>query len=426
VTQSLASPHPRSDDLDRPNPAQSAQPPATPSFEPPKAIGLSLLALAIGGFGIGTTEFATMGVLPDIAGGLHTSIPSAGHLISLYALGVVVGAPLIAALGARVDRKLLLSALMAAFAVGNLASALAPSFGTLAIARFVSGLPHGAYFGVGAVTAARLAGPARRGRAFAMVMLGLTVANVAGVPLATLLGQHFGWRSVYLLVAVAGLCAMCAISLWLPRIPAAADGSMRRELGALRRPQVWFALATGAVGFGGMFAVYSYIAPTVTGVSGLAASQIWLVLTVFGLGMTIGTAVGGRLADHAVMPTLFGSFAATLAVLVAFALTAGNPWAAVTLVFLLGAVSSASVPALQTRLMDVAADGQALAAALNHSALNIANSLGAWLGGLVIAAGLGYRATGWVGAALAAGGLLVGAVSLRAGRREAPAECGGR
>jgi DHA1 family inner membrane transport protein len=373
--------------------------------------------LAIGGFGIGTTEFATMGVLPDIAGSMHTSIPTAGHLISLYALGVVVGAPLIAALGARVNRKLLLCVLMAAFALGNLASAVAPSFATLAVARFVSGLPHGAYFGVGAVTAAQLAGPARRAHAFAMVMLGLTVANLVGVPLATLLGQHFGWRSVYLLVAVVGVAAICAIALWLPSVPAADGGSTRRELGALRRPQVWLALATGAVGFGGMFAVYSYVAPIMTGVSGLASSQIWIVLTVFGLGMTIGTAIGGRFADRAVMPTLFVSFAACLVVLVVFALTARSPWCSVTMVFLLGATSSASVPALQTRLMDVAADGQSLAAALNHSALNIANSLGAWLGGVVIAAGLGYASTGWVGAALAAGGLVVAAASLLARRR---------
>jgi DHA1 family inner membrane transport protein len=380
----------------------------------------SLAALALGGFGIGTTEFATMGVLPDVTGDLGASIPTGGHLVSAYALGVVVGAPLLAVLGARLPRKALLLALMAAFAVGNGLSALAPSFGLLELARFGSGLPHGAYFGIASIVAAELV-PERRGRAVARVMLGLTVANIVGVPLATTLGQHLGWRSTYWAVAVIGAVAVAAIARAVPAVPAADGASPARELGALRRPLVLLTLAVGAVGFGGFFAVYSYISPTLTTLSGFSESAVPLALALFGLGMTVGTEAGGRLADRFVVGTIVTGMSATIVVLLLFTVTVHNPVTAGVTIFLIGASGSLTLPALQTRLMDVAGDAQGLAAAGNHAALNIANAVGAYLGGLVLAAGYGYTAPAVVGALLGVGGLTVLGVSRAVERRTAPA-----
>ena len=379
----------------------------------------SLAALALGGFGIGTTEFATMGVLPDVTGDLGATIPQGGHLVSAYALGVVVGAPLLAVLGARLPRKMLLLALMAAFVVGNAASALAPSFGLLELARFGSGLPHGAYFGIASIVAAHLVPPGRRARAVARVMLGLTVANIVGVPLATTLGQQFGWRSTYWAVAVIGGLAVLAVGRMVPRVAAAPGAGPARELSALRRPQVLLALLVGATGFGGFFAVYSYISPTLTRVSGFRESAVPLALALFGLGMTVGTEVGGRLAARSVVRTIYTGMAASGASLLLFTLTAHNAVTAAVTVFLIGLTGSTCLPALQTRLMDVAGDAQSLAAAGNHAALNVANALGAYLGGLVIAAGLGYTAPAAVGALLAAAGLGVLAVSRAVERRAA-------
>jgi DHA1 family inner membrane transport protein len=379
----------------------------------------SLAALALGGFGIGTTEFATMGVLPDVTGDLGATIPQGGHLVSAYALGVVVGAPLLAVLGARLPRKMLLLALMAAFAVGNALSALAPGFGSLELARFGTGLPHGAYFGIASIVAAGLVPPGRRARAVARVMLGLTVANIVGVPLATTLGQHFGWRSTYWAVAVIGALAVAAIARVVPQADVADDASATRELGALRRPVVLLTLGVGAVGFGGFFAVYSYIAPTLTTISGFSPAAVPAALALFGIGMTVGTEIGGRLADRSVVRTIYLGMAAAGAVLLLFTVTAHHPVTAGITVFLIGASGSLSLPALQTRLMDVAGDAQGLAAAGNHAALNVANALGAFLGGLVLSAGYGYTSPAVVGALLAAAGLTVLAVSRRVERRTA-------
>jgi DHA1 family inner membrane transport protein len=395
-----------------PSPTATAAP---PTFVRPQGarLVLALLALALGGFGIGTTEFATMGVLPQISDDLRTSIPSTGHLISLYALGVVVGAPLLAVLGARLPRKQLLLALMLVFAVANAASAMAPSFGLLAVARFFSGLPHGAYFGIGSVVAARLVAPERRGRAVAMMMAGLTTANLAGVPLSTVLGQAYGWRATYIVVTAIAALTLLALTLWLPTVPADPALGMRSELSGLRERQVWLTVLTGAVGFGGFFAVYSYIAPTLTDVSGYAAGSISFILALFGLGMTLGNVLGGRLADWSVEKTLRIGLGSLVVVLLAFTVLVHGRATAAVGVFLLGGSGSAMIPALQARLMDVSGNAQALGAALNHSALNVANALGAWLGGLVIAAGFGYPSTAVVGAALAAAGLLVVLVSGR-------------
>lgn len=358
-----------------------------------------------------------MGLLPSIADSLGTTEPTAGHVISAYALGVVVGAPLIAALTARMSRRTLLIALMVAFTIGNAATVLAQSYGMLMVARFVAGLPHGAYFGVAALVAAHLAGPDARAKAVGQVMLGLSVANVIGVPAATWLGSALGWRAAFVVVVVIGLLTIGALSVFLPTLSGMKITNPITELGALTRPQVWFTLFIGIVGFGGMFAFYTYISTTLTSVSGVSESFIPIALMLFGLGMVTGNIAGGALADRGVVRAIFIGLVAITVVLILFALLASNPWAALVLTFLIGVSGTALTPALQIRLMDVAEDAQTLAAALNHSALNIANAGGAWLGGLVIAAGYGYRAPSLLGAGLAVAGLLVLALALAYARR---------
>jgi DHA1 family inner membrane transport protein len=372
---------------------------------------VAIAALGVGGFAIGTTEFVTMGLLPDIADGVGVDIPTAGHIVSFYALGVVVGAPVIAALSARLPRRALLVALMAAFLVGNAASALAPGFATLSAARFVSGLPHGAFFGVASLVAASLVSPRLRGRAVSSVLLGLSVALVVGVPLATWLGQHLGWRAAYWLVVVLAALTMLAVLAVVPHSPGNADATVRGELGALRRPQVLLTLLVGIVGFGGMFALYSYIAPVATEVAGLSRSTLPWVLLVYGAGGIVGTALGGRLADLALFRSLVGSIVVLGVLLALVALTSSWKPALFVGVFLVSVAASCLAICLQLRLMETAGEAQMLGAALNHSALNLANALGAWLGGLVIAAGLGYRAPSVVGTGLAAAGLVPLAVS---------------
>ncbi|MDI9958019.1 MULTISPECIES: MFS transporter [unclassified Rhodococcus (in: high G+C Gram-positive bacteria)] len=378
-----------------------------------------MLALALGGFGIGTTEFVAMGLLPEMASGLGVSEPVAGHVISAYALGVVVGAPLIAALTARVPRRTLLIALMVAFTVGNAASVFAPSYTTLMMARFVAGLPHGAYFGVAALVAAHLAEPGKRAKAVAMVMMGLSVANVIGVPVAAWIGQALGWRSAFALVAVIGVATVASLFVWIPRLDGIPVTNPITELGALGRVQVWMTLIVGMVGFGGMFAVYTYISTTLTDVSGLGASFIPLALMLYGLGMVAGNFVGGYLADRALMKGLFLSMGSLVVILAIFVIAVRNPYTALVFVFLIGLAGSSMVPGLQTRLMDVAEDAQTLAASLNHAALNIANAFGAWIGGVVIAAGYGYTAPAAVGSLLAVAGLVVLAVAVILQRRAA-------
>ncbi|GAA4394617.1 MFS transporter [Tsukamurella soli] len=377
--------------------------------------GLPLLALALGGFGIGTTEFVAMGLLPDIAGDLGVSEPTAGHVIAAYAAGVVVGAPLIATVFARVPRRILLIALMVAFTVGNGLSAVAPSYPLLMAARFLAGLPHGAYFGVAALVAAHLVGPDGRGRAVGRVMLGLSVANVVGVPIATWIGDDLGWRWALALVVVIGIATVAAIAAWLPHVDVPASNPVA-ELGALRNPQVWFALGTGVVGFGGMFAVYTYLSTTLTTVTGLSQATVPLALAVYGVGMVAGNTAGGVAADRSVSRTLVAGLVAIALVMLAFAGLVHIAAAAFVVVFLVGFTGAGMLPALQTRLMDVAGEAQTLAATMNHSALNIANALGALLGGAVIEAGWGYPATGLVGAVLAVGGLVVVGVGFATAR----------
>ncbi|WP_197446494.1 MFS transporter [Tautonia plasticadhaerens] len=364
------------------------------------------LAMAIGGFGIGTGEFVIMGLLPDIADSAGVSVPGAGYAISSYALGVVVGAPVIAVLSARCRRHVLLAALMAWFAVGNLASALTSGLPSLVAARFLAGLPHGAYFGVASLVAASLVPPERRAQAVGRMMLGLTGATVLGVPLATGLGQWLGWRAAFALVAIIGAVSCASILAFVPRRPADLRASPLRELGALRRGQVMLTLGIGSVGLGGLFCVFSYITPTMTQVAGLPGRLMPAVLAVFGVGMVSGNLLGARLADRALMPTIGGVLAWNVATMGTFSFAATDPWLAMASVLLIGH-GVALVPALQVRLMDVAEDAQTLAASLNHSAFNVANALGAWLGGVAIQAGLGWTSTGWVGASLAVVGLAI-------------------
>lgn len=377
----------------------------------PRRVAGAIIALAIGGFGIGTIEFAMMGLLPNIAEGVRVSIPEAGNLISAYALGVVIGAPVLAAIAARLPRKQVVLGLMLLFTVANLSSYFANDFGTLLVTRFLSGLPHGAYFGVAAVIAASLVAPTKRGRAISMVMLGLSIANVVGVPLATWIGQQWGWRLLFIMVAVIG--AITVLSIWfvVPQQAAPHNASIRSELGALKRIQVWLALLIGVVGFGGFFATYAYIAPTMTEVTGLPAGLLPLVVALYGVGMVIGNVVGGRLADKSVMGSIYLMMGVIAVVLLIFTLAVHQPWSALPMVLLIGASGSMLVPALQTRLLDVSPDAQSLASSMNHSALNIANALGAFLGGLVISWGFGYVAPAMVGAGLAVLGLGIALLS---------------
>ncbi|MGX8905772.1 MFS transporter [Streptomyces netropsis] len=368
---------------------------------------LALLALAISAFGIGTTEFVMMGLLPNVADDLGTSVPTAGYLVSAYALGVVIGAPLLTAMGSRIPRKRMLVLLMGLFTIGNLASALAPSFGLLVVGRVLAGLPHGAFFGVGAVVAARLVTEGRQARAVATMFLGLTVANIVGVPTATLLGQHLGWRATFLVVAGIGLVAMAALTLLVPQLPRERHQGLGQELRALGDRQVLLGLLTAVFGFAGVFAVYSYLASMMTEVTGFSETSVTLVLALFGIGMTLGALVAGPLTDRALRPTLYGSLAALAAVLVLFDFTVHVKWAALVTVVVLGAVGFMTTTPLQMLVMNKARHAPTLASASNHSAFNLANAGGAWLGGVAIAAGWGWTSPTLVGAALAVIGLAI-------------------
>lgn len=391
-----------------------------PTTLSPARTRLALLALALGGFGIGSTEFVAMGLLPNIAHDLlpqlYAASPTAanaqaGWIISAYALGVVVGAPTIAAVAARWPRKKLLLWLLVAFTVGTIASALAPTFQLVLVARFLSALPHGAYFGIASLVAASLMGPGKRGQGVAFVLSGLTIANVIGVPFITWIGQQHGWRIAYIVVAAIFALTFAAVALLVPWQAGDPRATLRNELRAFTRLQVWLALLIGAIGFGGFFAVYTYVAPMVTTVTGLPASAVPLVLILIGVGMTIGNLLGGRMADRSVERGMLVFFAIMLAGLAALFLTARSLTGLLISVFVIAAAASALSPMIQTRLMDVAHDSQSIAAALNHSALNIANASGAFLGGLTIAAGFGYLSPIVVGAILAVAGIVLALVS---------------
>lgn len=377
---------------------------------------LVLLALAMGGFAIGTTEFAAMSLLPYFSVGLGIDEPTAGHVISAYALGVVVGAPILAVFFARVSRRSLAMGLMAVFAVANVLSALSPSYHWMLLFRFLSGLPHGAYFGVAALMAASLVPMNRRAWAVGRVMLGLSIATVIGVPFATWLGQAIGWRWGFGVTGFLATLTFLMIMAFAPKDPPRPGATPLRELAALKNRQVWLTLGIGAIGFGGLFAVYSYIASTLLEVTGVAPFWVPVVLTVFGVGMTCGTLIGSWGADRALMPTAGILLLSNAIFLAIFPFVVMNVWILTALVFLIGCTGGLGT-VLQTRLMDVAQDAQTLAAALNHSAFNVANALGPWLAGMSIAAGYGFASSGFVGSALALGGLIIWAVAVWDARR---------
>lgn len=386
--------------------------PAPPTTAPPasqllsgRRLLLAVAALAMGGFGIGTTEFSIMGLLQEGAIDLGVDNPSMGYLISAYAIGVVVGAPVLTALGARVARKSMVLWLMAFFTLANLSSVLAPNYEWMLVSRFLSGLPHGAYFGIAAILAGTLVPASMRGRAIGWVMLGLSVANVVGVPLVVFLGQAFGWRWMFGAVGIVGVLTMLAIRAFVPHAPAHAGASIRRELTALRNGQVWLAMLTGIIGFGGFFAVYSYISPTLTLVTGLQITTVPLVLGLYGVGMVVGNVIGGRLADWSVMGSIYVATCAMIVFQLLFGLLSPFPAPALIVLFALGVTGSTMIPGLQALLMDSAPHAQSLAASLNHSAFNVANALGASLGAWIILAGFGYQAPAFLGAGLAVLGL---------------------
>jgi MFS transporter, DHA1 family, inner membrane transport protein len=374
------------------------------------APGVVHFALALGGFAIGTTEFATMSLLRYFARDLRIDEPTAGHVISAYALGVVVGAPIIAVLSARVARRTLLIVLMAVFALGNALSALAPTYGWMLASRFLSGLPHGAYFGIAALVAASLVPSGQRAQAVGRVLAGLTVAMIVGVPVANGIGQAFGWRWGFAIVAALALVCAASIAIVAPHDRPAVGASPLRELDALGSFQVWLTLATGAIGFGGLFAVYTYLGSTLLDITGVSAGTVPIVLAVFGVGMTVGNLVIPRFADRALMPAAGALLIWLAAALALYPWAATNLWTVMLDVFAIG-LGGALGTVLQTRLMDLAGAAQSLAAALNHSAFNVANALGPWLGGLAIAAGFAFTSTGYVGCALALAGFVVWAFS---------------
>ncbi|MFJ7195956.1 MULTISPECIES: MFS transporter [unclassified Streptomyces] len=372
---------------------------------------LALLALAIGAFGIGTTEFVIMGLLPEVAADFQVSIPTAGFLVTGYALGVVLGAPLMTALGTRVTRKRMLMLLMGLFVVGNVISAVAPVFGVMVVGRVIASLAHGAFFGIGTVVAADLVAPQKKAGAIAMMFTGLTVANLVGVPLGTYIGQSAGWRTTFLAVAAIGVIGLLGVAGLVPEQSRHEGVRLRDELAAFRNVQVLLAMAMTVLGFGGVFAAITYITPMMTGIAGYSTSSVTWLLVLLGLGMVGGNLIGGRFADRRLMPLLYVSLGALAVVLALFTLTAHNKITAAVTIALIGGLGFATVPPLQKRVLDQAAEAPTLASAANIGAFNLGNALSAWLGGLAISAGLGYTAPNWIGAALAASALALAVVS---------------
>ncbi len=369
-------------------------------------------AMALGSFAIGTGEFAIMGLMPDIASNLQLSEPQVGHAISAYALGVMVGAPTLAIIGAKLLRKHMLLLLMALYALGNLATAFAPSFGGLVAFRFISGLPHGAYFGIAAVVASSMVAKDQRAGAVARVMMGLTLAMLLGNPVATLLGQYFGWRSAFVLVGAIALCTIALVWRFVPQRHDEARSDPRKELQAFTLPQVWMALGIASIGFAGMFCVFSYLAPTMLQVTQVSPQWIPFGLAAFGVGGIVGNIAGGKLFDRLQFRAVGLVLVWSIAVLLFFSVAAQALWSLLLGIGLVGTMIALAAP-LQIRLMDIAHEAPSLAAASNHAAFNLANALGPWLGGMAITAGMGWTSTGYIGAATALVGLGIYLVARR-------------
>ncbi|MER6477398.1 MFS transporter [Streptomyces filamentosus] len=378
---------------------------------------LALLALAIGAFGIGTTEFVIMGVLPQVAGDFGVTIPTAGWLVSGYALGVVVGAPLLTVLGTRLSRKKMLMFLMGLFIAGNALSAVAPGFGVMLAGRIVASLAHGAFFGIGSVVAADLVAPQKKASAISLMFMGLTVANIVGVPGGTYIGQVAGWRVTFGLVAALGVVGLLGVARLVPEAGRPESVSVRGEFAAFRNVQVWLAMAMTVLGYGGVFAAITYITPMMTEVAGYTEGAVTWLLVLFGIGMFLGNLLGGKFADRALMPMLFTALAALTAALLLFTATAHNKILAALTLSLIGALGFATVPPLQKWVLDQASAAPTLASAANIGAFNLGNALAAWLGGVVIAAGLGLTAPNWVGALLSGTALLLALLAAHLDRR---------
>ncbi|RDJ00533.1 MFS transporter [Dyella solisilvae] len=382
---------------------------------------LALLALSVAAFAIGTTEFVIMGLLPEVAADLKVSIPSAGLLVSGYALGVAAGAPVLAALTARMERRNALLLLLGLFILGNALCAVAPNYGVLMVARVVAAFCHGSFFGIGAVVASHLVPRGQAARAIALMFTGLTLANVLGVPFGTFLGQWAGWRATFM--AVTGLGVVAAIAVWrlVPASPGLPSPHMGRELRVLRQPQVLLALAMTVLGFGGVFTVFTYIAPILQQVSQVSAGATGWVLILFGVGTTVGNMLGGRLADWRLMPSLSGVLVVLSLVMLAFAWTMHSTVAAIVTVFVWGVAAFATVAPLQMRVVQQASEGPHLASTLNIAAFNLGNAMGAFIGGAMIDLGLGLPSVSVAGAVVTLLGLLVTLISAALERRRAEA-----
>lgn len=388
----------------------------------PRALPAGLIALALGGFGIGLTEFGIAGLLPEIAADFAVTANIAGYLVSGYALSVAVGAIVLTAAVARVERKRVLLGLVVLFILGNLISALAPTYEVMLIGRIVAALCHGAFFGVGAVVASDMVAEDKKAGAISLMFAGLTVANVVGIPFGTFVGQQFGWRATFWAITAIGIITFLGIQLLVGKSPAPPTGNLRQELGVLRRPQVLLSATVSILTFGAVVGAYTYIAFTLTEVTGFATSTVPWLLLLFGVGTFIGNLVGGRLADWSLDRSLLTILVALIVTLTGFALTASIVVTTPVAMFLLGAVGFATAPGLQLRIMRFAGDAPTVASGANIAALNIGNAVGAWLGGVTIAAGLGFVSPLYVGAALAVVALLVFAPTTLAARRLTSAE----
>jgi MFS transporter, DHA1 family, inner membrane transport protein len=385
---------------------------------------LALYALTAGAFGIGVTEFVIMGLLVEVSADLGVSIPAAGLLISGYALGVVLGAPLLTAFTNRWPRKSVLLALMLIFTIGNAASALAPDYWTLMAARILTAFAHGTFFGVGSVVATSLVAPNKKASAIAIMFIGLTVATILGVPFGTWLGQAFGWRSTFWAVTLVGVVALAVICAFVPRDRTVAQGSFSNDLKVLRRPQVLLGLLMTVLGYAGVFAVFTYIAPILTSLSGFTDAAVSPLMLIFGLGLMLGNLMGGRLADLRLTPALIGSLMALTVVLAVMTFAIHERIAAASFVFLLGVAAFATVPPLQMWVLEKAEGaGQSLASSFNIAAFNLGNAGGAWLGGVVIDHGPGLAAVTWIAALVTLSGLLVALLALRLDRVKQRAVC---
>jgi DHA1 family inner membrane transport protein len=382
------------------------------------ALPRSILALAAGCFGIGTTEFVVMGLLPDVARDLHVDIPQAGLLVTGYAVGVVIGAPILAILTAKLPRKGALLGLMGVFMLGNLFCALAPNYELMLAARIFTAFAHAAFMGIGAVVAADLAPPHQRAQAMSLTMAGLTVANVLGVPGGTAFGHAFGWRFTFLAVAVIGALAAIAIAFMLPRMPVIKTKSLLGEFAVLKKPQVVLGMAMSALAAASTFAVYTYIAPILINITGLAAGSVTWVLVVFGCGLTLGNLLGGRLADWKLMPSLIVLFLMLSGWLALFTITSGNPIAAIGTMIAWGITAFAVVAPLQMHVVSEARGAPNLVSVLNHAGFNIGCASGAFLGGLPIAYGYSFATIPWMGAGIAFIACLVALLSLSLAKRQ--------